>query len=70
MVLNKQGSKTIESDIFNAYAKSFTAFQKVCSLEHLDGQWLGPIVDHMCAMLVQYAELADIEAKQDPHLKK
>ena len=42
----------IECDIFNAYSKSFSAFQKVCSLDHLDGQWLGPIVDHMCALLV------------------
>lgn len=34
----------------------------MCSLDSLDGQWLGPIVDHMCNLLVHYAEAADTEA--------
>ena len=50
------------NDVYIAFCKSFNGFMKVCSFEYLDGQWLGPIVDHMCALLVQYAEAADAES--------
>ena len=36
----------------------------MCGLEHFDGKWISPVVDHMTELLVAYAEDADEEALQ------
>jgi hypothetical protein len=33
----------------------------------LDGQWISPIVDHMCVLLLQYAKAADVETMMNPY---
>ena len=53
--------KSKVKETYDAFVKSFDGFKNICGLDQLDGRWLGPLVDHMCALLVKYAEAADKE---------
>jgi len=41
-------------------------FDKICGWEIFDGRWISPVVDHMCSLLVTYAEAADKETLANP----
>ena len=56
--------------MFQAFTDCFKAFEKVCGLEHFDGKWISPVVDHMTELLVAYAEDADEETLQNPYQLK
>lgn len=59
-----------ENEIFSAFKKSFESFEKICKWEPLDGEWISPIVDHMCTLLLEYAKSADAETLNNPYLLK
>ena len=59
-----------ENEIFNSFKKSFESFEKICKWEHFDGEWISPIVDHMCNLLLDYAKYADVETLNNPYLLK
>jgi hypothetical protein len=36
----------------------------------MDFQWISPVVDHMCVLLLQYAKCADVESMLNPYAIK
>lgn len=60
----------LDNEIFSAFTKCFTSFIEICKWDALDGPWISSIVDHLCALLIQYAKAADIEAMMYPYLIK
>ena len=67
-LLDQQGSWSNSNgsavEVYLAFIDCFTKFERVCELDHFDGRWISPIVDHMLDMLVCYAEDADEETLQ------
>jgi hypothetical protein len=57
----KWHEKSKPKETYDAFVKSFEGFINLCSLDQLDGRWIGQIVDHMCSLLLKYAEDADKE---------
>ena len=59
---NSNGMSAVE--VYQAFIDCFNKFERACELDHFDGAWISPVVDHMLEMLVCYAEDADEETLQ------
>ena len=59
--VNRSGSAAnlFANDVLKIFQDSYVAFTEVCSMNHFDGCWIGPVVDLMTTLLVQFAEEAD-----------
>ena len=70
-LLDQQGSWANSNgsavEVFQAFLDCFGKFERICELDHFDGRWISPVVDHMLELLVCYAEDADEETLPQSH---
>ena len=65
--VNRSGSiaNLLANDVFKIFCESYSGFTSAVMMDHFDGSWIGPIVDYMTELLIQYAEEADLENLDD-----
>lgn len=42
--------KHTAKEVFSVFHKCMTGFVKVCQFPIIDGQWAGPVIDHLCKL--------------------